>query len=193
MPSVAKELEIVPEFSYHNLTKFRSTAKIFYNRMSEFYAPEFIIETLLTKLKEPDFILASEQQIDTWEKFENLINLLARSGKNAAALLQEIMNLRQFHRESLIDYLHRVELLAADYKLSVKVKNEIPMFTDTAFNSFVSKLGAKGLKPVYRMKFTDQLNTMTMNDLRTFCYNPTNEVYAHLNEKSFLVPSDDSE
>lgn len=184
-PSLAKELSIVPDFSRTNLAKFKAIAKIYYTRMSAFYPVKEVIEILFSKFQESDFMVASEQAIDTWEKFENFIVLLGVGNKSPTAIIQEIMLLRQFSNESLIDYLHRVERMAAEYKLSLQISNETFIFTDMAFSTFVCKMSFKGLKTIYRAKLSDQESTFSMEKFRTFCTTPSSELFTETNKKSF--------
>lgn len=191
-PSLVKELEIIPEFSQHNLIKFRAISKIYFDRMSAFHASKDIIEVLLTKLDDENFVLASEQQIVTWETFENFITLLASSNLTPEIAIEEIFNLRQLHRESLIEYLHRVEKVSSEYKLSVQVANQKPLFTDVALNVFISQNAARGLKAIYRSQLIDQIEEFTMQKFREFCMNPGNDLFSHLNANTIDSADEDS-
>lgn len=155
--------------------------------MSAYFPQKEIIEILYTKLQESDFVLAEQKQIATWQDFENFIVLLGLNERTPNAVLQEIMTLRQNKKESLIDYSHRVERLAAEYNLSFKISNEHPMFTDAAFAIFLSKNAMRGLKVIYKIKLSDQEDQFTMDSFRTFCSNPSHEVFSHSNEK-IVVP-----
>lgn len=85
-PTLSRKLVIVPEFTRKNL------------RECWLFTLQGIIEILFTKLEESDFVLAEEQNIDTWEKFQSFIVLLGFH--SPSIIIQEIMNLKQNYKES---------------------------------------------------------------------------------------------
>lgn len=181
-PSLAKEVLIVPIFKRRNVLKFIACAKHFETAMKAHYDYKLIVEILITRLEDQDFILASTQTFESYAKFIEFITTRGVVYRPSSTVLQEIFALRQGNSESLIDYSARVDQLKAEYELTEKITNKPPLFAGEAFSELLVKMTVQGLKTVYRLKCSEDVN-LSYDELRVYLRKSTSELFAHINHE----------